>query len=273
MSWKIAIGSALAAATLAGGTPSSAQQGVGYGPPPTEQEFHEAANRAVHRLFRSRIVQTEWREPRRGAMLGHGGYIACGDVTLRGRPDDPVTVAAVWRRGDVQPLLVNWRYDSTDPFANQMDMPLWLVMPSPGLPDRCAAFSGGAPAEGQAEGERFDWSPALAAIASWREVRRETRRLDEPDDFGRVAECIRIRTREGRRYRVRVEASFDTSLSILTDRDCSDGVLRWNENASAADLNPLVEFDAPGAVYAYVRVAPGRRGGPYELTVEEANEP
>ena len=273
LSWKIAIGSAVAAMTLGAGTLSSARQDEGYGSPPTEREFHEAADRAVHRVFRSRIVQTEWRAARRGMMLGHAGYIACGDVALRGRADDPVTVAAVWRRGDVQPLLVTWRYDSTDPFANQMDMPLWLVVPHPALPELCAALSGDASAGGQVEGDRFDWSPSLPTVAAWREVRRETRRLDEADDFGRVSECIRIRTREGRRYRVRVEASFDPSLSILTARDCSEGVVRWNENASATDLNPLVEFEAPGAVYAYVRVAPGSRGGPYELTVEEASEP
>lgn len=261
---------ALGAVALGVATAAAAQSGPEYGPPPTEREFYEAADRAAHRLFRSRIQRTDWREPRLGSIYGRVGYIACGDVRLRDRPE-PVTIAAVWRRGDIQPLLMTWRYDEQDPFADQADLPMW-VLPVRELPDLCSGFTGERDEAQQQEGEEFAWAPPSPFPAGWRQMRRETRRFPSPDQFGRTLDCVRVRTREGRRYRVTVEAEADTSLSILTDRECSgsESVIRWNDNASPTDRNPQVEFDGDGVVYAYVLARPGSSGGAYTLTVEEA---
>ena len=269
--WKTAFCGVVSAATMAAGMVAAAQEAPDYGPPPTEHEFYEAADRAAHRVFRSRIEDTAWGEPRQGSVFGHSGYIACGDVSLRDREGDPVRVAAVWRRGDVQPLLMTWRYDATDPFADQMDLPLWLVVPLRELPELCSAFSGDVPRRGQDEGESFAWGTPPQLVSAWRQVSRDTRQLDDRDDFGRVSDCIRLRTRERRRYRVTVEARIDTSLSIVRDRTCGGTVLRWNDNQSTTDLDPQVEFEGAGVVYAYIRAAPGSRGD-YVLTVEEDSE-
>lgn len=241
------------------------------GPAPTQREFYEAADRAAYRIFGTRIAEIDWREPRRGAVQGYPGYIVCGDVRLSGRAA-PVVVMAIWRRGDIEPFFLEWRSDGTDVFASQWDLPMW-VSPLRATPELCAAWVGEPSAWELRQGERFTWSPPPPWPPNWRRVRDEERRLRGPDEFSRFGECVRIRSRPGRRYRVTVEASVDTSISILTDRDCAgnDNVVRWNDDASSSDRNPQVEFDGVGAVYAYITEGIGSRPSEYRLIVEEGD--
>lgn len=272
MVWQRGIHGLTAVLALSVATATAAQSYPDPGPPPTEREFYEAAGRAAHEVFDARIAGIDWREPRRGAVEGNSGYIACGDVRLRDHAE-PVTVMVVWNRGDVGLVFVTWRYDGRDPWSDVWDMPAWLVTPLRETPGLCSAWTGESVVAGQQEGEPFAWSPPAPFPAGWREVRRETRRLDDADEFARVSECFRLRTRPGRRYRVTVEAPVDTSLSILTDRRCSgkESVIRWNNDASTTDRNPQVEFDGAGVVYVYVSAGLGSSAPPYVLVVEEAD--
>lgn len=250
---------------------SAAQTSRDPGPAPTQREFYEAADRAVHRLFRSRIAEIDWREPRRGAVQGYPGYVVCGDVRLSDRAT-PVVVMAIWNRGDIEPFFLEWRFDGTDVFADRWDMPMW-VSPLRETPELCAAWVG-EPSEWELRpGEPFTWSEPPSWPANWRRVRDEERRLRGPDEFSRFGEYVRIRTRPGRRYRVTVEASVDTSISILTDRDCAenDNVVRWNDDASSSDRNPQVEFDGQGTVYAYITEGIESTTSAYRLIVEEGD--
>lgn len=247
-----------------------------FGPAPTEEEFYEAADRSVHRIFGARAEKTDWREARRGYLLGHGGYSACGLVRLTDR-ESPVTIMATWRRGDVNAVQLSW-HSQNPPFASTWDVPPW-VDPSPYVESLCAVWTGdpapeGLPRlDGPREGEAFDWSLPVASPSRWRPV-REQRRWTAPNDFGQLEECVRIRTRPGRRYRITVEATRDTSLSILTSRDCSgnDNVIRWNDNMSLTDRNSQVEIEGSGNVYAFVKARSGSSREPYTLVVEEAVE-
>ena len=238
------------------GTDALAQAASGDGPAPTEAEFWETAERAVRRVYREDVQAIDWSAPARD--IETGGYAACGIVSLR-RRDDGVRVLSHWQWGDVVILMVTTPANQADdPYADRHDM-RWpgMVFPTSDLTQECASLAGNGDATWK--GEPFLWrEPPSAPV--WRELSRIT--------GDHTAPCTPIRAAPGRRYRVRVEAPLDAHLVIAAD--CAgSGIIRWNEDASAGDPNPALEFEATGEAYAIVRYRDG--WAPYTLSVEEAH--
>lgn len=260
---KLLRAGAMAAAALVSGAAQAADED--HGPPPAEDAFYEAADRGVRRMLgRGFVIHTNWDEPRVGTVraLGETGYIACGDVIIRGQAD-PLKVMAVWLRGEVRPVRREPLEGETGAF--------WTV---PFLDNICAEWVGGGGDSGQPEGERFEWGEAATEPSSWREVSTRNRqfRARERNEFGGLSHCVRLPTRPGRTYRVRVTSAQDLSLAVLTDRNCSSGLVVWNEDAAEDDVNPLVVVEAPGALHALVTPPAGSTPA-YVLSVEEAVQP
>lgn len=245
-----------------------------FGPAPTERQFYEAADRSVHRIFGSRGAGTDWREPRRGWLVGNAGYSMCGHVRLTDHPL-PVAVMVTWHRGDVEAVQLSWD-GRNRPFDSTWDLP-WWVSPSPYVEFLCAVWTGDPPPvsasrlDGPREGEKFTWGILTPPPAAWRVVLHD-RKWAEVDDFGQLEDCVRIRTRPGRRYRITVEAAGDTRLSILKSRDCSgeEHLIAWNDDLSVSSRNSQVEIDGSGNVYAFVKTGSGSDRQQYTLIVEEA---
>lgn len=270
--WLAGCPAMLLAAPAVGQAPAD-----GFGPAPTETEFYEAADRSVHRVFGPRAEKTDWREPRRGFLAGNRGYSMCGHVRLTDR-DAAIAMIVTWDRGDVHAVQLSWNSHGDRPFESTWDLPSW-VNPSPYVDFLCAVWTGDAPPEeaarldGPREGERFAWSPPASSPSGWRIVQHD-RRWAETNDFGQLEDCVRIRTRPGRRYRITVEAVGDTRLSILKSRDCAgdDGLITWNDDMSVDSRNSRVEIAGAGNVYAFVRVGSGSERRQYALIVEEGIE-
>lgn len=228
------------------------------GPPPSEDEFWEAADRAVRRVYRDNVQRIEWSVPARD--IDTGGYAVCGTVSLRGRVDG-LPVLSHWYRGDVATLMVTAPADhAADPYADGHDM-RWpgMVFPIDDLSIECASLAG----EGAAtwRGEPFEWREPPSAPVAWTETSRTTGELSSP--------CIPLSTEPGRRYRVRAESSLDAYLMIASD--CAGAnLLRWNEDTSPSNRNPTVEFEGRNEVYAIVNYRDS--WAPYTLTVEEARQ-
>ncbi len=249
--WTFALTSLLTAwmSTVALALPASDET-------PSEEEFWEAADRAVRRVYGEDVQAVAWREPARD--IDTGGYAVCGTVSLRGRADQ-LTVLSHWHRGDMAILMVTAPANhAEDPYAARHDMK-WpgVVFPTSNLEAECRSLAGIGSETWR--GEPFMWREPPTLPVLWADISRTS--------GDRSLQCIPLSTEAGRLYRIRADATLDAHLVIASDCEGSD-LLRWNEDTSTTDRNPTVEFEGQGQVYAVV----GYRDGwaPYTLTVEEA---